>query len=196
LTFRSLNQVHGTIIARDVGHQEPLAPIEADAHLSAQMNLALCIRTADCLPLLAVDLRTGRFGAAHAGWRGLAAGLPRLFVQQFLQLGSRPGDLCLFVGPHIRKASFDIKDDALSILMRAADATTRVCSPSQVYDQKSQTFDLLELLRCQTADFGLKSFESLAFDTKLDTRFESHRRNRGSASRQNSFVARLSLPKE
>ena len=74
------HQVHGaTVIARRAGDR-PAPPGEALPHadilISDDPSFALAIQTADCVPLLIADRLTGAVAAAHAGWRGLAAGVP------------------------------------------------------------------------------------------------------------------------
>lgn len=54
------------------------------------------------MPLLLADARTGVVAAAHAGWRGMAAGVPRVAVDVLLrEFGSRPEDLVAAIGPSI-----------------------------------------------------------------------------------------------
>ena len=48
---------------------------EADALVSNQPGIVLVVQVADCVPVLMADARRGAAGAAHAGWRGTAAGV-------------------------------------------------------------------------------------------------------------------------
>ncbi|MCY0869478.1 MAG: laccase domain-containing protein, partial [Firmicutes bacterium] len=85
LPMRSLTfaeQVHGNRVAivrrRDRG-RGALAGEDAlpgvDALVTSQRGTALCVLAADCVPLLFADADAGVVGAAHAGWRGAAAGV-------------------------------------------------------------------------------------------------------------------------
>ena len=68
---------------------------EADIFVSDDPSLALAIQTADCVPLLIADRGTGAVAAAHAGWRGLAAGVPRAAVEALArEFGCRPAEPC------------------------------------------------------------------------------------------------------
>jgi YfiH family protein len=67
-----LSQVHGVAVAElDAG--TPLGP--ADAAITRQPGRVCAILTADCLPVLFAAESGDVVGAAHAGWRGLAAGV-------------------------------------------------------------------------------------------------------------------------
>ena len=80
-----LNQVHGAEVLRVDGHQRPTAqaPLTSlssdlpavDGLITNQAGQAACIMAADCLPVLAATTDGQWVGAAHAGWRGLAAGV-------------------------------------------------------------------------------------------------------------------------
>ena len=66
-----LNQIHGV---RTVEAREGVVP-EADAHWTDARNRPLAVLTADCLPVVIVAGDATCVGIAHAGWRGLAAGV-------------------------------------------------------------------------------------------------------------------------
>lgn len=106
------HQVHGVSAAvRRTGSQacggQPLA--EADIIVSDDPGRALAIQTADCVPLLFADRRTGAVAAAHAGWRGMAAGAPRAAVCALVrELGSRPADLVAVAGPSIGACCYEV----------------------------------------------------------------------------------------
>ena len=96
-----LRQVHGTAVTV-VGEDEP---VESDASVCFERNRVLAILTADCLPLLLTD-RTGTVvGAAHAGWRGLAAGVLAAAVARFACPAT---ELLAWLGPAIGQRAFEV----------------------------------------------------------------------------------------
>jgi YfiH family protein len=110
------HQVHGA--ARVVRRRGDAAPasdtplIQADILLSDDPSLVLAIQTADCVPLLMADRTTGAVAAAHAGWRGLASGVPRITVEALAQtFGTKPADLVVAIGPSICAARYEVGDD-------------------------------------------------------------------------------------
>jgi hypothetical protein len=73
------------------------------------MDLAIAVQTADCVPILIVDPRTGAVAAAHAGWRGLAARVPEGCVSALArQFGSRAADLIAAIGPAIGACCYQV----------------------------------------------------------------------------------------
>ena len=106
-----VRQVHGAAVAvrvRDAAHDADHEP-EADIIVSDDPSISLAIRTADCVPLLLADRRTGAVAAAHAGWQGLAAGVPAVAVDELARaFGSRPGDLVAAAGPSISGARYEV----------------------------------------------------------------------------------------
>jgi len=111
------HQVHGASVlvrrAGDPPHRDAPLP-EADIIISDDPAIVLAIQTADCVPLLIADRRTGAIAAAHAGWRGLAASVPRVTVDAlFHHFGSRPADLIAAVGPSIGACCYEVGVDVL-----------------------------------------------------------------------------------
>lgn len=109
-----LHQVHGAgIVLHRAGELPPGLPRpEADIVLTTDRAAAVAIQTADCVPLLLADARTGAVAAAHAGWRGLAARVPRVAVDAMTrELGTRPDDLHVAIGPSISAARYEVGRD-------------------------------------------------------------------------------------
>ncbi len=106
------HQVHGaSVIVRRAGDpprgNAPL--VHADILVSDDPATVLSIQTADCVPLLIADRRTGAVAAAHAGWRGLAARVPAVAVQALgKEFGSRPEDLVAAIGPSISGPRYEV----------------------------------------------------------------------------------------
>jgi YfiH family protein len=92
----------------------------ADIVVSDASDAALAIQTADCLPLLIADRRTGAVAAAHAGWRGLALSVPVVAVERLAsEFGSRPADLVVAIGPAIGACCYEVGDDVRARLREA-----------------------------------------------------------------------------
>jgi YfiH family protein len=108
-----VRQVHGTgVFVRRAGDL-PVTPLpDADIIVSDDDGTAVSVQTADCVPLLILDRRTGAVGAAHAGWRGLAAGVPRIAVEAMVRhFGSRAENLSVAAGPSIGACCYEVGPD-------------------------------------------------------------------------------------
>jgi hypothetical protein len=112
--LRRARQVHGSsvvVVGSDVPRESDVLP-DADILITADRAFVLAVQAADCVPLLIADSRAGGVAAAHAGWRGLAAGVPRVAVRALTgHFGSRPGDLVIALGPSISAARYEVGED-------------------------------------------------------------------------------------
>jgi YfiH family protein len=113
-----LKQVHGDCVVEiechDGGsggedHSSALIELpQADASVAREPGQVSAVLTADCLPALFCD-RAGRcVAAAHAGWRGLAAGVLERTVQA---MGVDPAELLVWLGPAIGPQVFEVGDE-------------------------------------------------------------------------------------
>lgn len=103
-----LTQVHGTTVV-NAACTCPYA--EADAAVSRIANRVCAVMTADCLPVLFCDTHGQAVGAAHAGWRGLHAGVLEATVKA-MQVPTR--DIMAWLGPAIGPEAFEVGDDVYS----------------------------------------------------------------------------------
>jgi YfiH family protein len=105
-------QVHGTDLLLQPAGSAPIAGAPADILATADATFALAVRTADCVPLLIADRRTGVVAAAHAGWRGTAlrAGVAAVDAMR-TRFGSDPGDLVAAIGPAIGPCCYEVGAD-------------------------------------------------------------------------------------
>jgi YfiH family protein len=118
-----LQQVHGaSVVVRRTGAPLEHARPAADIIVSDDPGVAVAIQTADCVPLLIADSVTGAVGAAHAGWRGLAAGVPQAAVRAMHeQFGAKPRDLIVAIGPAISAARYEVDGQVRSRFEAAFD---------------------------------------------------------------------------
>jgi Multi-copper polyphenol oxidoreductase laccase len=104
-----MRQVHGVTVHTDgVACCDGGWP-EGDLLATDRTDVALAVRTADCVPILYADDRTGAVAAVHAGWRGSVAGAaPRMVEVLASRFGSRPEDLEVAIGPSIGPESYEV----------------------------------------------------------------------------------------
>jgi purine-nucleoside/S-methyl-5'-thioadenosine phosphorylase / adenosine deaminase len=173
---RWLHQVHGTVVAVHRAQQDGVTAV-ADAAVTRDLGVVCVVLTADCLPILLADRRGNAVGVAHAGWRGLAAGVLERTVSEMKKLGAVAEDLIAWLGPAIGPTAFEVGADVLEALRAAhRDADVHFVSgaPGKWYA------DLYGLARQQLADCGVGAVGGGGFCTKTDaTRFYSWRRERG-----------------
>ena len=96
-----LNQVHGV---RTVEAREGVVP-EADAHWTDARNRPLAVLTADCLPVVLAAGDASCVGIAHAGWRGLAAGVLESLLSA---MPAEPSSMTAWLGPAISAAAYEV----------------------------------------------------------------------------------------
>lgn len=109
--------VHGNRVV-DVAAGTSGLVTDCDGLVTSVPCLALATKTADCLPLFFVDPVLRMVGIAHAGWKGVAAGIAMEAVRALARRGSRPSDLLVAVGPSVGPCHYEIgaprRDDMLS----------------------------------------------------------------------------------
>ena len=96
-----LNQIHGV---ETVEGKVGLVP-EADAHWTAVRNRPLAVLTADCLPVVLMATDASCVGIAHAGWRGLAAGVLESLLTA---MPAEPASVTAWLGPGISAAAYEV----------------------------------------------------------------------------------------
>lgn len=107
-----LKQVHGAAVAVHAGltGAEP----EADAAVAFGPGRVCAVLTADCLPVLFCDRSGSRVAAAHAGWRGLRAGVLEASVEA---LACAPSELIAWLGPAIGPRAYEVGEDVRSAFL-------------------------------------------------------------------------------
>ena len=103
----TLRQVHSDRALNAAGLADREA--EGDALVTDEVGRAIGIRTADCVPMLFVDVRTRAVAAVHAGWRGTAAGISQRAIEKMaLDFAASPADIYVAIGPCIRLCCYEV----------------------------------------------------------------------------------------
>jgi YfiH family protein len=193
-----LQQVHGTRVVtldtaltrdddslRNHDATEPGAdPREpqADAAITRSPGVVLAIQTADCLPVLFAAYDACEIAAAHAGWRGLAAGV---LENTLAAMHTPPSHILAWLGPAIGAESYEVGDEVREAFVAhdPAAASAFVATRSGHW-----SCDLYELARQRLRRAAVPCIAGGGFDTFSDPRLHSYRRDGGHSGRMVSLA--------
>jgi hypothetical protein len=173
-----LEQVHGTEIVAADAHLTP----RADAQFTRETGMACAVMTADCLPVLFCDRAGTQVAAAHAGWRGLCAGVLEATIAQFAD----PSQVLAWLGPAIGTSNFEVGAEVREQFLMATPALTpqiNTCFiPSAPFTKNKKTqhylADIYALARLRLQAAGITAIYGGGLCTVADrARFYSYRRD-------------------
>jgi purine-nucleoside/S-methyl-5'-thioadenosine phosphorylase / adenosine deaminase len=170
-----LQQVHGTRVVE----ADAAAPAsQADACVARGPRQVCAVVIADCLPVLLCDRAGTTVAAAHAGWRGLSAGVLERTVAV---MGREPSELLAYLGPAIGPQAFEVQTDVLDAftraLPRASECFRAKAAPADA--PRKWLADLYGLARQRLAGAGVQAVYGGGSCTFSEPdRFFSHRRDR------------------
>jgi polyphenol oxidase len=168
-----LTQVHGNVVV-DAAQTEH--PVEADASVTARPGTVCVIQTADCLPVLFCDKDGNVVGAAHAGWRGLAAGVLENTVLRMKELGA--SEILAWLGPAIGPDAFEVGQDVVDAFT-LTDVMNRQAFRPVAGAPGKYLADIYALARRRLAEAGVHAVSGGGFCTVTERdRFYSYRRDR------------------
>lgn len=175
-----VSQVHGIAVA-DAASVSPGSPVQvADASIASAPGVVCAVMTADCLPVLFADLDGKVVGAAHAGWRGLAAGVLGETVRAMRAAGA--GEITAWMGPAIGPAQFEVGSDVFDSFMAGAakGEAAQLRAAFQPYPGRDGKFlaNIYALARVSMARDGVTRVSGGTFCTASEAnRFFSYRRD-------------------
>ncbi|MBI3549484.1 MAG: polyphenol oxidase family protein [Elusimicrobia bacterium] len=141
-TLRVLKQVHGTQVHEASSGEGAL---EGDGWICADRNFVAGVYAADCLPLFLWSSGLEAVGVFHAGWRGIAAGMPRAAVRAFRRYGMTPEKLSASIGPHIGACCYPV----------GADVAEQFRAEARLKTETGTALDLGEEARLQLVESGI-----------------------------------------
>ena len=86
-------------------------------------GLCVCVKTADCIPVLLYDKKCRVVAAAHAGWRGTVS---RIVSKTIAEMGVAPSDLSAIIGPGISLEAFEVGDEVYERFQEAGFPMERI----------------------------------------------------------------------
>ena len=120
-------QVHGNDVKivkdqADVDNSEE----RFDGLVSRMSGVLVGVKTADCVPVLIADTRTGTFAAVHAGWRGTVASIVVKAIEKMqAEFGSEPKDMTAAIGPAAGCGNYEIGEDVIDAFASAFEGSEK-----------------------------------------------------------------------
>ena len=197
-----LRQVHGTrVVTFDRSQPGPSAPAgegdehearvdagrdggepEADAAVTRTPGVVLAIQTADCLPVLFSADDGSEIAAAHAGWRGLSAGV---LENTLTTLRAPRGRILAWLGPAIAEKSYEVGDEVRDEFLARDPAAVAAFTATR---PGHWLCDLHALARQRLHAAGVTRIFGGGLDTFTDERLHSYRRDGARSGRMASLV--------
>ncbi len=159
--------------------------LAADAIVGSQPNVALTMRTADCVPILLAAGRGRVVAAIHAGWRGIVADVVGHTIRQLGAMGIEPTEMIAAIGPAIGRDFFEVRGDVTAELRRVGLAAAIMHNPGG-----QDRVDLNLAVRRQLGHGGVLQVDFGDHCTYRDEgEFFSHRRDHGRTGRMAAVIA-------
>lgn len=190
--FLVLNQIHSNdilLVDEKDNFSNSLEALDYDAIATSRANLAICIKTADCVPVFLVDPGKKAIAAVHAGWRGSALGIAAKAVKTMRDsYGSQPGQLLAAIGPSIGPCCYEV-DFAVASQFFAHPQREVFLKPAKRKDHWMLNLTEVNFLELQRAGLSRAAIERAEECTvcRQDNYF-SHRASGGAAGRQVNFM--------
>lgn len=177
-----LNQVHGSVVAQA---ETAADGATADAMIARSPGRACVIMTADCLPVLFCNDAGTLVAAAHAGWRGLAAGVLEATLAALARQGAGSATLMAWIGPAISGPAYEVGAEVREAFLATNPAAAIGFTPNA---RGRWQLDLAAIARQRLHAAGLSRVYGGDLCTAGDRgRFFSHRRD-GQCGRQAALI--------
>jgi polyphenol oxidase len=106
--------------------------IYCDALVSRTPKILLAVKTADCVPILLGDAKTGAFAAVHAGWRGTSSSIVQNAIRQLqIEYGTRATDLRAAIGPAANSCCYEVGDEVIKVFKERFPQADHLFTPTR-----------------------------------------------------------------
>ena len=174
-----LTQVHGTHI---VNAATAATGVAADAAFTDQKNIVCGVMTADCLPVFFCSKDGSAVAVAHAGWRGLAAGILEATADS---LNTQPDNILCWLGPAIGATKFEVGKEVREAFVTQQASSARAFVPTR---EAHWLADIYTLAKIKLKSVGITNVSGGDECTYTDSkRFYSYRRD-GVTGRMASLI--------
>ena len=194
-------QVHGVDVRVVRDMNDARADEErCDGLISNTPGVLLGVKSADCVPVILGDRRTGACASVHAGWRGTVAGIvPRAIERMRAEFGSDPSDVRAAIGPAALACCYEVGAEVTDAFHRSFNYADELFTPTR---DGHARIDLHEANRRQLIEAAVEAakIHTLPLCTMCRTDlFFSYRREKsvyGRTGRLLSVIGRMGAARE
>lgn len=180
-------QVHGTEICLANGTERDLSGF--DILVTESPDVAVAVRTADCLPVLLVEPERKIVAAVHAGWKGTLARASEKAVRKIIAMGGRADRLSAVMGPSMSRGCYEVEADVANpFRQKFPDWWMEILTP---VSKTQWLLDVPETNRRQLTQAGVRPENIDHIDLCTHCRedlFWSYRRDGDAAGRTVNFI--------
>lgn len=178
------------VVIDDVSQKQPL---NCDAVITKHSQIALCVQTADCVPILLFDEKNMIIAAIHAGWRGAVKDIVELTIDEMLKIGGSQDAAIALIGPYIKMHSYEIKQDMIEEISKQDNKALDFI----VYQDDKTYFALGDFVKMKLSKCGIGNIYDLNIDTYTHPACFSFRRfTHDKNYRYGSLISYIALKSE
>lgn len=158
-----------------------------DGVIARESSLVLAVTVADCVPVFFLDPRTGAFGVAHAGWRGVVGGIVSNAIQALRSsFDVDPADLFVATGPSIRGPSYEVGPEVAGFFPEEFAVPSSIAGSDRFY------LDLPSCVLAEARGQGVPRDNLVDFSLcTLSHPGDLHSHRRGDGARHWAFIGRM-----
>ena len=204
-----VNQIHGDTIfeinAENINKITPNFLPTADAIFTNQNNIACCIMTADCLPILLFDSNAKFIAALHCGWKSLHKNIISKTLQKFFANNIFATDIFVWLGACIQQCCFEVGEDVFNAFINNNSENTNAFLPikqndinNKKYLANLQQLATNELLANNILPTNIFKTDDCTFCCKNDNnnnannyKYFSYRRDKGITGRMATVIVKI-----
>lgn len=167
-------QVHGENI--EIVDEREAYP-ETDGLILTGLNMALCLRFADCTPLIFYDTCSHIGAISHAGWRGTVMRIGvKTVAKMIMNFGTKPENIIALVGPAISMCCYEVSEEVRDALLNTVKNTEGL--------YKNRNVDLKKINARQLEEIGVDKVDICPYCTSCNNDlFYSYRKENGTDKR-------------
>lgn len=184
-----MNQVHSCDV-REIPDGYSGCAGSLDGMVTRSQSAVLCVKIADCSPIILCDKESGVIGACHAGWRGACGGIAGKTVEKMTALGAKKENIRAAIGPCIHPCCYEVQED---FYLEVRKMTGDICD-TFFTEQEGRLFaDIVKMNTHYLRLAGLKDeniYASEECTACSPDRFFSHRATKG---KRGSMAAVITL---
>ena len=135
---------------------------KADGLVTTKKRIGLCIATADCVAILAVDPINNVIGAAHTGWRGTLEKIPARLIDVMVKQGAQKPDIVVALSPSLSQKNFEVGAEFVDTFIQDCESNAQFFQ--KLGPKDTPHFDNMAYIQKQLTEKGLAASQISALD--------------------------------